>query len=499
VQYKSSSGQFQDYVSNAVDVSEKPVIEPDESYCYAYDIPFEPINEDKVKYRNSVSVTILNHSGWLPGSNHCEGPDPCPFGPDPKDDFSLPEPVIPTTTLSAQQSASGFIDVSEEGETFYGAKGDVCVTNQGEYATENLGIYAVVENRTGDDYKENAAQTLNTNEYPVIAPGETYCYPFEISFPDPDENVIEPRVITTVTISNHIDWMPGDASCPGPEVCYHGPTLETRFEIPVTQTILIPVTEEPPKPEPGTSLSATETATGFVEECEGETIRGVRGDLCVKNEGLNSTDGLSITDSIQSKAVEDESEFVELNTVVIDLSQYPVITPEEPHCYPYEIFFEPPEGENVQYRNVVEIKINNYVDWLPGSANCAGPESCPFGVIAFADFTFPDDPPTTETPPTETPPTETLPPTEPPLTELPPTETPPTETPPTEPPYTEPTTTAELATDELPATPPPPTEAQPEPQLTEAPAIEPPATETPVPTIAPLTTEPSSVEPPQTG
>ena len=39
------------------------------------------------KYKLVSSVTITNHSGYLPGSPHCKGPDPCPFGPGPGVDF----------------------------------------------------------------------------------------------------------------------------------------------------------------------------------------------------------------------------------------------------------------------------------------------------------------------------------------------------------------------------------------------------------------------------
>lgn len=110
VESKSGSGQFQPYVSQLVDVSAKPVLEAGEAYCYPYEVIFAPAQTDKVKYRNSVRVTILNHSGWLPGGNHCAGPDACQFGPSPNADFALPPapsliietlPLIPTESSSA--------------------------------------------------------------------------------------------------------------------------------------------------------------------------------------------------------------------------------------------------------------------------------------------------------------------------------------------------------------------------------------------------------------
>ena len=91
VQYKSGPGQFQDLVSERVDTSAKPVLEPGESYCYPYDVEFVPV--EGAIYRNEARVTITNHSGWL-GT---------PFGPNPKAGFSLPStPTVrdETATLS---------------------------------------------------------------------------------------------------------------------------------------------------------------------------------------------------------------------------------------------------------------------------------------------------------------------------------------------------------------------------------------------------------------
>lgn len=476
LQVKSDHGQFQDYLSSTVDISEKPVIEPGETYCYAYNIPFEPISEDKVKYRNLVNVTILNHSGWLPEDNHCDGPDPCPFGPSSKADFNLPEPaepVIPITTLNAKQTVSGYIETID-GEAYYGAKGEVCVTNEGAYETQGLGIYAILEIQVGDKYVEKASRTLNTNEQPALASGMSHCYELELSFPDPDENVVEPRVVTSVTISNHTDWMPGDASCPGPEACYYGPILVTNFETPKVESEVIPVTGEKLTPEPGTSLLVTETATGFVEEREGSVVSGVRGEVCVTNAGLNITEGLSILDTIQFET--EASEFKELGTVQFDLSSYPALDPGEIHCYPYEILFDPQGEENTQYRNIATITIDNQTGWLPSSDNCPGEDACPFEYSVSVDFTLPannNDPTEIIETETATPdPTETETPT-PELTETE-TETPTPESTESEDPSLEPGET-ETPTPE-------PTEtitSTPEPDETETSSPEPEETETP--------------------
>jgi|GEM_PF-2270484 len=89
VQYKTGSGPFTDYVTTTVDVSIHPVLAPGESFCYPYQVLFQPVAG--AIYRNEARVTITNHSGWLPGGQNCPGPAPCPFGPSPRAGFSLPE------------------------------------------------------------------------------------------------------------------------------------------------------------------------------------------------------------------------------------------------------------------------------------------------------------------------------------------------------------------------------------------------------------------------
>jgi hypothetical protein len=88
VQTKLGSGSFADYLPVLIDLDEKPVLDPGEEYGYAYEIDFAPL--EGCTYRIVARITISNHVGWLPGSTNCPGPEPCPFGPEPKADFALP-------------------------------------------------------------------------------------------------------------------------------------------------------------------------------------------------------------------------------------------------------------------------------------------------------------------------------------------------------------------------------------------------------------------------
>ena len=89
---EGDTGQFQDLPGASVTIIPIEQIGPGGSQCYAYEIVFAPVPD--AKYRNVAIVTIANHSGWMPGGNHCPGPEPCPFGPEPKADFDLPEALV---------------------------------------------------------------------------------------------------------------------------------------------------------------------------------------------------------------------------------------------------------------------------------------------------------------------------------------------------------------------------------------------------------------------
>jgi hypothetical protein len=120
VQYKLGSGKFEDYVSGVVDLSARPVLAPGESYCYPYSVSFTPVAG--ATYRNVARITITNHSGWLPGGNNCPGPDRCPFGPDPKADFSLPDSPdlgLANSTITVSDSNGGLWTFTESGSVSY--------------------------------------------------------------------------------------------------------------------------------------------------------------------------------------------------------------------------------------------------------------------------------------------------------------------------------------------------------------------------------------------
>lgn len=80
------------YISVSVDISQRPILNPGQSFCYPYETLFDSISGQDVKYRNLASITITNYVDLLPNSEHCPGSEPCSFGPNLITDFDLPEP-----------------------------------------------------------------------------------------------------------------------------------------------------------------------------------------------------------------------------------------------------------------------------------------------------------------------------------------------------------------------------------------------------------------------
>jgi len=73
-------------------LSQKPVLDPGESYCYFYENTFEVIAEKNIEYKSLASITITNYEGLESGTDHCPGTEPCSFGPNLISDFTISKP-----------------------------------------------------------------------------------------------------------------------------------------------------------------------------------------------------------------------------------------------------------------------------------------------------------------------------------------------------------------------------------------------------------------------
>jgi len=88
-------------------------------------------------------------------------------------------------------------------------EGQVCVTNGGAVATENLAILAVLQNGYGspNDFLTSAPVDVSGN--PVLDPGETGCYDYRVNIPITGGDYPQPhaggtyKLTANVTITNH--------------------------------------------------------------------------------------------------------------------------------------------------------------------------------------------------------------------------------------------------------------------------------------------------------
>jgi hypothetical protein len=111
-----------------------------------------------------------------------------------------------------------------------GVRGNICVTNSGRVATEGLSIVDVVQNRTGSgQFQDYVSKTVDVSGKPVLAAGETYCYPYEVDFA-PVAGV-QYRNTARVTITNHSGYL-GQPFGPG----VSGDGVKADFVIPQTST-----------------------------------------------------------------------------------------------------------------------------------------------------------------------------------------------------------------------------------------------------------------------
>jgi hypothetical protein len=121
---------------------------------------------------------------------------------------------------------------------------------------------------------------------------------------------------------------------------------------------------------------------------------GVRGEICVKNEGDQATKDLAIVDVV--RAQKGGERFEDVTTTRVDVSAKPVLQPGERHCYPYEIAFSRVNGAK-KYRNTARVSIANYAGHSKKADNCDSDdeESGAEGSKAHgakADFKLPETP-----------------------------------------------------------------------------------------------------------
>ena len=84
--------------------------------------------------------------------------------------------------------------------TAAGVRGEICVRNGGERATEGLAIRDVVQRKARNGWEDLLSAAVDVSARPVLGAGESHCYPYEILF---TPNAGEYRNTAFVTITNH--------------------------------------------------------------------------------------------------------------------------------------------------------------------------------------------------------------------------------------------------------------------------------------------------------
>jgi hypothetical protein len=116
--------------------------------------------------------------------------------------------------------------------TTWGAIGDVCVTNGGAVATEGLAIMDVVQTKVGSgQYTDYVSTPVDVSPKAVLAPGESYCYGYRVTFAPVAGAAY--RNAARVTIMNHS----GSLGTPtGPAA--NGGGVKAEFVLPTSPTII---------------------------------------------------------------------------------------------------------------------------------------------------------------------------------------------------------------------------------------------------------------------
>lgn len=113
---------------------------------------------------------------------------------------------------------------NDEGTSSAYIDGTVCITNGGSVPTEGLASTLILQSPTGTDL---LTQALDVSPNPVLATGQTYCYPYRINFPLANFVANQSfKVTADTTILNHS----GHIGEP------FGPSASASGNLPSTQT-----------------------------------------------------------------------------------------------------------------------------------------------------------------------------------------------------------------------------------------------------------------------
>lgn len=132
-------------------------------------------------------------------------------------------------TLNLAQGDSGTVTYTvtvtkDDGTVHTWIDGEVCITNGGSVATENL--MSNIKVTQPPSTTVIASTPLDVTAKPVLAAGESHCYPYSIDIPSANSNTY--KVTADTTITNHS----GHLGVP------FGPSASQSTTIPTTETLV---------------------------------------------------------------------------------------------------------------------------------------------------------------------------------------------------------------------------------------------------------------------
>ncbi|KAJ5709765.1 hypothetical protein N7493_010056 [Penicillium malachiteum] len=133
------------------------------------------------------------------------------------------------TTLDLVQGESGTVTYTvtltkNDGTVHTWIDGEVCITNGGSVPTENL--KSTIQVTQPPSQVVIASKSLDTTAKPVLAAGESHCYPYSIDIPSANSKTY--KVTADTTITNHS----GHLGVP------FGPNESETTTIPTTETLI---------------------------------------------------------------------------------------------------------------------------------------------------------------------------------------------------------------------------------------------------------------------
>jgi len=157
--------------------------------------------------------------------------------------WTIDKSVIPATWdlfLGDSGTSKYTIAVTkDEGTLEAWVDGEICVTNGGEVATENLQIVDNLKDGVPPPNDVIATVNVDVSSNPVLDPSETGCYDYHVDIPSGNIHPGETYKDTAdVTITNHSGWLPGGQNCPGPAPCPFGPSPSATTSLPETPTLI---------------------------------------------------------------------------------------------------------------------------------------------------------------------------------------------------------------------------------------------------------------------